>query len=124
MKSKIAVLEQPKKILIKEVPVPEITPDQVLIKIKEVGLCGSDIHFYNTGRLKDLAVLKGPIILGHECSGEIATVGENVKNFKEGDRVAIEAGLPCGCCEKCKSGDYNLCDEIKFMAIPPHDGGA
>ncbi len=122
MKSKIALLKTPKKIEIDEIFVPDISDDQVLLKIKEVGLCGSDVHFYNTGRLKDLAVLDGPIILGHECAGEIASVGKNVKNFKEGDRVAIEAGLPCGTCRNCKAGNYNLCDEIRFMAIPPNNG--
>ncbi len=119
---KAAILEKPRVIKIKNIPIPEYSEDQVLLRIKEVGVCGSDVHFYNSGNLGELAQMDGPIILGHESSGIIEEVGSKVKGFKPGDKVAIEPGLPCYRCENCKNGYYNLCDAIVFMAIPPCDG--
>ncbi len=118
---KAAILEKPKKIIIKEIPKPQYSDDEVLIKIKEIGICGSDIHFYNNGRIGSF-VVKEPIILGHESSGEIAEIGKNVKGFKIGDRVSIEPGIPCYKCDYCKSGNYNLCKDVRFMAAPPFNG--
>ena len=119
---KAAILEKPKIMKIKDIPIPKYSDDEVLIRIKEVGVCGSDVHFYNTGRIGDLAKMDGPIILGHESSGIVEKVGKNVKDFKPGDRVSIEPGVPCYKCENCKKGNYHLCDDIAFMAIPPYDG--
>ncbi|MBC7333380.1 MAG: NAD(P)-dependent alcohol dehydrogenase [Actinobacteria bacterium] len=118
---KAVVLEKAKELVIKEIPIPEISEDEVLVKIREVGICGSDIHYYNQGRIGDFVIEK-PIILGHESSGEIAAVGRNVKGLSVGDRVAIEPGVPCYKCSYCKAGKYNLCNKIVFMATPPHDG--
>jgi len=92
-----------------------------LINIKEVGVCGSDVHYYNKGRIGDF-IVKKPIILGHESSGIISEVGYKVKGFKVGDRVTIEPGVPCYTCDYCINGNYNLCPDIVFMATPPYDG--
>jgi len=119
---KAAILEKPRVIKIKDIPIPEYSDEEVLVRIKEVGVCGSDVHFYNSGRIGDLAKMDGPIILGHESSGIIEKVGRNVKEFKIGDRVSIEPGVPCYKCENCKKGNYHLCVDIAFMAIPPYDG--
>jgi len=119
---KAAVLEKPKEMKLKNIPVPEFSEDQVLVRVKEVGVCGSDVHFYNTGRLGDLAKMDGPIILGHESSGIVEEIGKNVSGFEVGDKVAIEPGVPCYKCDYCKSGDYHLCGDVEFMAIPPNNG--
>lgn len=118
---KVAVLEGIKKISIQEREIPEPKEDEVLVKIKSVGVCGSDIHYYNEGRIGSFIVEK-PLILGHECSGEVVKVGSKVKSLKVGDRVALEPGIPCRRCEFCKTGRYNLCPDVVFMATPPIDG--
>ena len=118
---KAAILKKAKEIIIKDIPRPRISGNEVLIKIKEVGLCGSDVHYYNIGRIGDF-IVKKPIILGHESSGVIEGVGKNVKCFNKGDRVTIEPGIPCYKCSYCIEGDYHLCPDIRFMATPPYDG--
>lgn len=121
MKIKAAVLEKPHVLGIKEVDMPKPGPGDVLVKVKAVGICGSDVHYYVEGRIGEYIVEK-PIILGHETSGEIAEVGSGVTHLKKGDRVALEPGVPCGCCQQCKGGTYNLCADVKFHATPPYDG--
>lgn len=118
---KAAVMHQTREIRIEEMAVPAIGPDEVLIKVMAVGICGSDLHYYAHGRIGKYVVDK-PFILGHECSGDIAAVGENVRKFRVGDRVAVEPGVTCGRCDACKSGRYNLCPDVKFLATPPYDG--
>lgn len=118
---KALFLYKPKDLRYEEIEIPEISEEQVLIKIKACGICGSDVHYYNMGRIGPYEVKK-QIILGHECSGQIIKVGSKVKNFKKGDRVAIEPGVPCGLCEHCRSGRYNLCKDVVFMATPPYHG--
>lgn len=121
MKNKACVLVAPKTLEIQEVPMPQLFPGYVLVKINVVGICGSDIHYYANGRIGDF-VVKYPFILGHECSGSIIQVGEGVTSLKVGDRVALEPGIPCNKCEMCKTGHYNLCSEVMFFATPPVDG--
>ncbi|MDX1358108.1 MAG: NAD(P)-dependent alcohol dehydrogenase [Clostridia bacterium] len=118
---KAAVLEEVGRIVIKDIEKPEVQPGHVLIKIEYVGICGSDVHYYEHGRIGDFVVEK-PIILGHECSGVVVECGEGVDGFKEGDRVVPEPGFACNKCDYCKTGKYNLCDSMTFMATPPVDG--
>ncbi len=118
---KVAVLNKPLDITIEDRKIPEVKSNEILVKIKHVGICGSDIHYYEFGRIGDF-VVKKPIILGHESGGEVIEVGADVKNLKPGDLVALEPGVPCGKCEYCKSGNYNLCEDVVFMATPPYDG--
>lgn len=118
---KAAVMPKPQEIVIKELPVPRIGADEVLIKVMAVGVCGSDVHYYENGRIGRFVVEK-PIILGHECAGEISAVGEQVTRFRVGDRVAVEPGVTCGRCRACKEGRYNLCPDVQFLATPPVDG--
>lgn len=118
---KAAVMRSTRKIQIEEYPVPQIGPDEVLIKVMAVGICGSDLHYYSHGRIGKYVVDK-PFILGHECSGDIAAIGSNVQRFQVGDRVAVEPGVTCGRCDACKEGRYNLCPEVEFLATPPFDG--
>ncbi len=118
---KAAVMNTPGNIEIRELPVPELGPDEVLVKIMAVGVCGSDLHYYEHGRIGRYVVEK-PIILGHECAGIIVRTGEDVTRVQAGDRVAIEPGVTCGRCRYCKEGRYNLCPEVQFLATPPVDG--
>ena len=105
-----------------EVPIPSLDgSDQVLVQIKAVGICGSDLHFYERGRIGTF-IVRIPLILGHEAAGEVIEVGEQVSNVQPGDRVAIEPGYTCRRCEFCRSGRYNLCPDVSFMAAPPVDG--
>lgn len=120
-KMKAAFLYKPGDIRIEEMDIPVPKDDEALIRIKAVGVCGSDVHFYKVGRIGDF-VVKEPLILGHECAGEVVSVGKAVKNLKAGDRVAIEAGVPCRKCNYCRMGRYNLCADVTFLAAPPFHG--
>ena len=103
----------------REIPTPR--ENEVLVKLEYVGICGSDLHYYETGAIGDY-VVKPPFVLGHEPGGTVVEVGKNVKNLKVGDRVALEPGKTCGHCEFCKTGNYNLCPDVVFFATPPVDG--
>lgn len=118
---KAAVMKGIRKIDIDEVAVPIPASEQVLVRIKTVGVCGSDVHYFIEGKIGDY-VVKPPFILGHECSGEVVEVGEDVDNLQPGDRVTMEPGVPCGKCPNCFSGRYNLCPDVVFWATPPVNG--
>jgi len=118
---KAMYLVKPGVIVSKDVPLPSLAPDEVLIKVKAVGICGSDIEYFKSGRIGNF-VVNSPLILGHEVSGEVVDIGRNVTSLRIGDRVALEPGIPCGKCVFCRSGRYNLCPDIRFMGTPPIDG--
>jgi len=120
-KMKAAFLYKPGDVRIKEIDIPKIDADEVLVGIKAVGICGSDVHYFKHGHIGD-CIIKNPLILGHEAAGEIVEVGKKVKNWKVGDRVTIEPGVPCRKCNFCKKGRYNLCKDVVFMATPPING--
>lgn len=118
---KTAVMTELKKIEIQERTIPVPAENEVLVKVEYVGICGSDLHYFEFGRIGDF-VVKPPFVLGHEAGGTVVEVGSNVKNLKVGDRVAMEPGKTCGHCELCKQGKYNLCKDVVFFATPPVDG--
>ena len=95
--------------------------DEVLVAIRDVGICGSDVHYYEHGRIGDY-VVEEPLVLGHESAGEVVEVGPDVDGLAVGDRVSLEPGVPCRRCAHCKRGEYHLCESVTFMATPPHDG--
>ncbi len=101
------------------IPVPE--DEEVLVKLEYVGICGSDMHYYESGRIGDY-VVEPPFVLGHEPGGTVVEVGKKVKYLKPGDRVALEPGKTCGKCRFCREGKYNLCQDVVFFATPPVDG--
>ena len=103
-----------------EIPQPGI--GEIQVKLEYVGICGSDLHFYSEGRLANWVPTE-PLVLGHEPGGVVTMLGEGVTGFSVGDRVAIEPGVPCGCCEDCLNGRYNLCKQVRFMAIPNEKDG-
>ncbi|PSP76650.1 alcohol dehydrogenase [Halobacteriales archaeon QS_3_64_16] len=100
---------------------PDPGPEEVLVAIESVGICGSDVHYYRHGRIGEY-VVEAPLVLGHESAGEVIAVGEHVTEHDPGDCVTLEPGVPCRRCKYCKRGEYNLCPEVTFMATPPDDG--
>ncbi len=106
---------------IEERPVPEPGPHEVLVEIKAVGVCGSDVHYYEEGRIGGF-VVNEPLILGHESSGVVVGLGDEVTKHATGERVTLEPGVPDMVCHECRSGRYNLCPNVRFFATPPIDG--
>jgi len=118
---KCALMEKPGLIVYEDRPVPAVGGDEVLVRIEHIGICGSDVHYFQKGRIGDF-VVERPIVLGHESAGCVVEVGASVRGLAAGDRVALEPGRACGVCSYCKSGRYNLCPSVVFMATPPYDG--
>ncbi|MFC7328231.1 alcohol dehydrogenase catalytic domain-containing protein [Marinactinospora rubrisoli] len=116
-----ALLLEPRKIEITPLPVPEPGPGQVQVAVHSVGLCGSDLHYYAEGR-NGPNVLRAPCVLGHEGAGTITAVGAGVPAERVGERVAIEPAHPCGDCELCRGGRYNLCRAGRCFGSPPTHG--
>lgn len=115
---KAQIVKAPYEMEYTEVPVPEISDDEVLIKVKVCGICGSDTSIYTGKYAKD----KLPLITGHEFWGEIAEVGKNAKGLKVGDRVAVDICITCGTCYFCRHGDGLLCETFTQLGIHT-DGG-
>jgi len=102
----------------KEVPEPKITSNNdVLIRITRVGVCGSDIHYYKSGKIGN-QVIRYPFPLGHESAGIIEKAGKDVTDFKPGDRVAIDPAMPCWKCDQCLAGRHHTCRNLKFLGNP------
>ena len=118
---KVAVMLDKMKMGWEERPIPAPADNEVLVKIDCVGICGSDMHYYENGRIGGY-IVKPPFVLGHESGGVVVETGRDVKHLKIGDRVALEPGKTCGHCEFCRSGKYNLCPDVQFFATPPVDG--
>lgn len=116
------VLEKVGELKFENRPIPQLTDSRfVKVAIKKTGICGSDIHYYTHGSIGDF-VVKKPMVLGHESSGVIVEVGDEVTSVKVGDRVAIEPGIPSRFSKEYKEGRYNLCPHMAFAATPPYDG--
>lgn len=121
MKNRAFYMTDIRKMVAGEAEMPTVGDEDVLIKIQAVGICGSDLHYYNRGSI-GAYVVEPPFILGHEAAGIVEAVGSKVTNFKKGDRVTMEPGIPCFKCEQCLKGRYHLCPELSFWATPPYDG--
>lgn len=113
-----AVMTAPGKIEFQEVAKPTLTADQVLIQVKNIGVCGSDIHVYHGLH----PYTSYPVVQGHEVSGIIREVGELVQGFSEGDQVVFMPQVTCGTCYPCRHGMYHICDSLKVMGF--QTGGA
>ncbi len=116
-----AVMPEVGRIELQDVGEPRVGPRDALVRIEAVGVCGSDTAYFTVGSIGDY-VVDGPIVLGHECSGEVVAVGAEVTRVSVGDRVAIEPGKPCRDCSECMAGRYHLCLALEFFATPPYDG--
>ncbi|WDF67337.1 NAD(P)-dependent alcohol dehydrogenase [Sphingobacterium oryzagri] len=120
-KMKVAVMNGVGQMGFEERDVPTPLDHEVLVKLEYVGICGSDMHYYEQGRIGNY-VVEPPFVLGHEPGGTVVAVGAEVTHLKVGDHVALEPGKTCGQCEFCREGRYNLCPEVIFFATPPVDG--
>lgn len=118
---RVSVLRGAGQIEVEERPMPTAGPGHVVVKVGSVGVCGSDVHYYEHGRIGPY-VVEDPLVLGHEAGGVITTVGEGVTQRSAGQRVSIEPGVPCHRCAQCLAGRYNLCPDMQFFATPPYDG--
>ncbi|KAF9266962.1 GroES-like protein [Marasmius fiardii PR-910] len=107
-----------------EKPRPQPGPGQVLVHVKSTGICGSDVHFWKHGEIGPTMVVRDECGSGHESAGEIIEVGEGVSQWKVGDRVALENGVPCSLpsCDPCRLGHYNGCPDVVFFSTPPYHG--
>lgn len=121
-KMKVCVLTGKQQLEWVEYDIPQPKAGELQIKLEYVGICGSDLHFYQEGQLANWT-LDGPLALGHEPGGVVTAIGEGVEGFEIGDKVSIEPAVPCGQCDECKKGLYNLCTNIKMLAIPGERDG-
>lgn len=121
MTVKTLVMPEVGRLHIEHRPDPEPLGHQVIIDVRSVGICGSDVAYLEHGRIGHW-VVKKPLVLGHEASGVVTAVGPDVSSVSVGNRVAIEPGTPCRRCRECRRGDYHLCLDFVFLATPPHDG--
>jgi L-iditol 2-dehydrogenase len=114
-----AVLHGIGDLRVEDHPMPTAGPNEVIVEVRAVGICGSDVHYYEHGRIGD-HVVRAPMVLGHESSGVVVDAGTS--SLRVGQRVAMEPGVPCGQCAQFRRGSYNLCPNVVFFATPPVDG--
>lgn len=124
MNNSEAILVHPKQFEIQECPMPTPKEHEILMRVEYVGMCGSDIHGFEFGPFIPPKDPNQKIGLGHEVAGEVVEVGSGVTKFKVGDKVLIEPGVPDDSCEYCRSGRYNICPNVDFMATQPNYKGA
>ncbi len=121
---KAALLTRLREIEIGDLPEPQLTdPRDVLLRIDAVGVCGSDVHYYKTGRI-GAAVVKYPFVMGHECAGTVQQVGSEVRRLQLGQRVSIDPLVACGHCDQCCGGRPNTCRNQLFLGNPGELSGA
>jgi len=120
---KAALLYKIGDIRVEDVPRPSPGAGEVLVRVEAVGICGSDVHYYAHGKIGS-AIVTDPLVLGHEPAGTVVELGEGVSSPVPGTRVAVEPGWPCGDCEFCRMGRYNVCRNVRFLGMPPDSPGA
>ena len=119
-----AFLVAPGRFEVREVPEPgTIGPHEAVVRLKAVGVCGSDVHYFTEGRIGS-QVVEYPFTIGHECSGVVERVGEAVTRVAVGDRVTVDPAMPCGECEWCRKGRENICANLRFLGCPGQVEGA
>ncbi len=121
MSNPSAVLYATRDLRIEDRPIPVPGAGEVLVNVRAIGICGSDVHYYEQGRIGPY-VVEHPMVVGHESAGVIVAVGAGVDPARVGEMVALEPGVPCYHCEQCLTGRYNLCPDVVFFATPPVDG--
>jgi threonine dehydrogenase-like Zn-dependent dehydrogenase len=124
---KAQVFYEAEKMVLEEMPVPEVTENDALVKVKNVGICGSDISYYYGLSPVDTPTGKGPLVLGHEFTGEIVRVGKvpaNLGLFTEGDRVVVNPVQHCNACYACAAGQTHLCENISVPGVSTNGGFA
>jgi L-iditol 2-dehydrogenase len=116
-----AVLYGPRDLRLEQREIADPGERELLIEVSAVGICGSDVHYFEHGALGP-NVIRGPHILGHEFSGRVVGAGRSASGPAIGARVTVEPGVPCGACAQCRSDHYNLCEHPRFLGAPPTDG--
>jgi L-iditol 2-dehydrogenase len=120
---KAAVLTALRQMEFRDVEQPRIQQDtDVLLKVERVGVCGSDVHYYETGRI-GRQIVEYPFIIGHECSATVKAIGSSVTGVKVDDQVAVDPAVPCHKCDQCRMGRENTCDDLRFLGCPGQGGG-
>ena len=120
---KAVLLTGIKQLEIRDIPAPALRNDSdVLLKIEMVGVCGSDVHYYQNGRIGS-QIVKYPFILGHECAAVVKQIGKKVARVKTGDRVVVDPASPCYNCDQCKQGRENTCRNLRFLGTPGQGNG-
>lgn len=120
---KAAVLTGIRRMEVQEIADPQIERDtNVLLKIEKVGVCGSDVHYFETGRIGS-QVVQFPYIVGHECAATVADVGKAVTSVKPGDPVVVEPAVSCHECDQCRMGRENTCSNLRFLGTPGQGNG-
>ncbi len=120
---KSVVLNGLKSLMTIDMPGPSvIRDDEVLVEMRSVGICGSDIHYFNEGRIGD-QVIRYPFTIGHEGAGVIVEAGVKVTGLDKGDRIVIDPAMPCYRCDQCLSGRYHTCRNLKFLGCPGQNEG-
>ena len=105
------------------IPDPKIEKaTDVLLRIERVGVCGSDVHYFETGRIGS-QIVKYPFIVGHECAATVAAVGKDVRRVRVGEQVVVEPAVPCHNCDQCRQGRENTCFNLRFLGTPGQGGG-
>jgi L-iditol 2-dehydrogenase len=118
-----AVLTGIRQMEVREVPDPKIEKDtDVLLNIERVGVCGSDVHYFETGRIGS-QVVQFPYIVGHECAATVAAVGRAVTRVKVGEQVVVEPAVSCHHCDQCRRGRENTCFNLRFLGTPGQGNG-
>ncbi len=121
---KAALLTGPGRFEVRDVPAPAVArDDDVLLRTKLVGICGSDLHYFASARVGDLD-LKYPVRLGHECAAVVEAVGTAVTKLKRGETVSVEPAVSCGTCDQCLAGRPHTCRHLRFMGSPGQLDGA
>lgn len=117
------VLRAVRDVVFEDRPVRPLRPKEVQVHIEQTGICGSDVHYWQRGRIGKYILQPGTdMVLGHESAGVVVSVGQDVQTLAPGDRVAVEPGAPCRYCLYCREGNYNHCPDMVFAATPPWDG--
>ena len=117
----IAELTAPREFRLAQQTIEEPGPGEVQVRVRAVGICGSDLHSYAEGAVGDSPCVY-PMVLGHEPSGTVVRTGTGVTGWAAGDRAALEPAIYCYHCEFCRSGRHNVCANIRFLSTPGHPG--
>ncbi len=123
---KALIIHAPGDLRVEDIPTPEMGPNQMKVKVRCGGICGSDLHYYQHGGFGTVRIQE-PMVLGHEVSGVIEAVGAQVQGFEAGHRVAVSPSRPCGLCRYCQQGLQNHCLDMRYYGSAmrmPHVQGA
>ena len=105
-----------------DIPIPQISDDEVLMKVHATAICGTDMHIYNWNEYASTRMKNLPMVFGHETAGEIVEIGKNVIGYQIGDRISTETHIPCNHCRQCKIGNRHICENMRVFGVT--DSGA